>query len=74
MFRITDAFVIAVAKGKKVQKKQLAEKLWPDASQVSRSINVSRLFSGKTQKIDPAWVPIICAELDCTPGFLFGME
>jgi len=74
MFRITDAFVIAVAKGKKVQKKKLAEKLWPEASGTSRAININRLFSGKTQKIDPKWVPIICAELDCTPGFLFGME
>ena len=73
MFRLNDAFVIAFAKGKNVTKKQIAARLWPDAPEASRGINMARLCSGKTLKIDPAWVPIICEELECTPAFLFGM-
>lgn len=73
MFRLNDAFVIAITKGKNVTKKQIAARLWPDASETSRGINMSHLCSGKTRKIYPEWVPIICEELECTPAFLFGM-
>ncbi|NQU54074.1 MAG: hypothetical protein HQ522_16215 [Bacteroidetes bacterium] len=69
--RVNEAFAQAEAKGKKIKKIQLAEKLWPGSSRDTQQMNISNLLNGKTKRVDIQWIPIICEELGCTPNFLF---
>lgn len=73
-FRIEEAIARAKANGKKVFKKELGAKLFPDVSETVVRINMTNLCSGKTKRIKPEWVGIICEECECTPNYLFGYE
>lgn len=74
MMRLEQALARAKEQGKKVLKKDLAAKLWPDSSPAAQQVNMTSLCAGKTAKISPDWVSIICNELGCTPNFLFGFS
>lgn len=65
---------IAAENGKKVKKKDLAAKMWPDSSEAAQQVNMTKLCSGKYKNINPEWVHIICKECGVTPSFLFGYE
>lgn len=73
MIRIEQALARAKEQGKKVLKKELAAKLWPDSSTVAQQVNMTALCSGKKIKINPEWVKIICEMTGCTADFLFGL-
>lgn len=73
MFNLEEAFVYAKRAGRPVMKKDLAKLLWPDATPEAQVINMSNLCAGKTARIRPEWIPIICRELGVTPEFLLGM-
>lgn len=73
MIRIEQALACAKEQGKKVLKKELAAKLWPDSSAVAQQVNMTALCSGKTTKISQEWVKIICEMTGCTADFLFGI-
>lgn len=74
MIRIEQALARAKEQGKKVRKKDLAAMLWPDSAPVAQQVNMTGLCSGKTTKINPDWVPIICEMTGCTADFLFGIS
>lgn len=73
MIRIEQALARAKEQGKKVRKKDLSEKLWPDSAPVAQQVNMTGLCSGKTSRIKPEWVKIICEMTGCTADFLLGI-
>lgn len=73
MFRINEAILRAGLKGKKVFKKDLAAKMWPDSTEAGQQVNMTALCCGKKQKIAPEWVVIICKECECSADYLFGL-
>lgn len=74
MMRIEQAIARAKEQGKKVLKKDIAARLWPDSSEAGQQVNMTALCSGKTTKINPDWVTIICEMTGCTADFLFGFS
>ena len=74
MMRIEQALARAKEQGKKVLKKDLAAKLWPDSASAAQQVNMTALCNGKTNKINPDWVNIICEMTGCTADFLFGIS
>ena len=74
MIRIDAAIAMAKENGKKVFKKDIAARLWPDTSKAGQQVNMTKLCSGKTAKISPEWVGIICNMTGCTANFLLGIE
>ncbi len=74
MIRIEQALARAKEEGRKVMKKELAAKLWPNSSPAAQQVNMTGLCNGKTTKIDPEWVAIICNMTGCSADFLFGLS
>ena len=72
MIRIEQAIARAKEQGKKVKKKDIAARLWPDSTEAGQQVNMTALCSGSTTRINPDWVNIICDMTGCTPDFLFG--
>lgn len=70
--RINEAIARCEMMGKKVFKKQIAARIFSDSSEAAQQVNFSSLCNGKTKRIAPEWVKIICEMCDCTPNFLFG--
>lgn len=74
MMRIEQALARAKEQGRKVLKKDLAAKLWPDSVTTTQQVNMTRLCNGGTTKINEDWVSIICDMTGCDPNFLFGFS
>ena len=74
MMRIEQAIARAKEQGKKVLKKDIAARLWPDSTEAGQQVNMTALCSGKTTKINQDWVAIICDMTGCTADFLFGIS
>lgn len=74
MIRIEEAIARAKRQGKKIKKKELAALLWPDSTPAAQQVNMTSLCAGKTTKINPDWVAIICEATGCTANFLLGMS
>lgn len=74
MFRLEEAIARAKTGGNKEIKQALASALWPGLTYAGRTVNINNLCSGRTRRIDPDWVPIICEMCDVSAGFLFGTE
>ena len=74
MMRIEQAIARAKEQGKKVKKKDIAARLWPDSTPVAQQVNMTSLCNGVTTRISPDWVPIICEMTGCTADFLFGIS
>lgn len=72
MIRIEQAIARAKEQGKKVKKKDIAARLWPDSTEAGQMVNMTALCNGSTARISPDWVNIICDMTECTPNFLFG--
>lgn len=72
--KINEAIARSEANGKKVLKKDIAARLFEGASESAQQVNMTNLCKGKTKRIIPEWVVIICEMLDCTADYLFGME
>lgn len=72
-FKVNEAIARQEVNGKKVLKKELAAKLWPDSSPTSQQVNMTNLCSGNTKRITPELVVTICRELECDANFLFGI-
>lgn len=72
--RIDEALAKAKYNGKAVLKKDLAAKLWPDSSEISQQVNLSNLCAGRTTKISPEWILILCSELGVSADYLFGLS
>lgn len=74
MIRIEQAIARAKDEGRKVLKKDIAARLWPDSAPGAQMVNMTGLCNGRTTRLDPEWVKIICEMTGCTPGFLLGIE
>ena len=72
--RITEALALAKNSGRKVLKKDLATILFPDCPAETQAVNMSNLCTGRTKRIKPEWVVVICKMCGCTADFLFGLE
>ena len=73
MMRIELAIARAKDAGKKILKKDIAARLWPDSTEVGQMVNMTRLCAGKT-RIVPEWVNIICEMTGVSADFLFGLS
>ena len=74
MIRIEQAIARAKEQGKKVLKKDLAARMWPDSTPEAQQVNMTILCSGRAKRINPDWVNIICEMTGCTADFLFGLS
>lgn len=74
MMRIEQAIARAKEQGNKVWKKEIAARLWPDSNETAQQVNMTALCNGKTTKINPDWIAIICEMTGCTADFLFGLS
>jgi len=74
MMRIEQAIARAKEQGKKVFKKDIAARLWPDSTMAAQQVNMTALCNGETARISPKWVNIICEMTGCTADFLFGLS
>lgn len=71
--RIEEAIARAKANGKKVLKKDIAARLWPDSVESAQQVNMTKLCNGSTVGIKPEWVVVICNMTNCSADFLFGL-
>ena len=72
--KVNEAIALAETMGRKIMKKDLAAKIWPNSRPEAQVVNMSNLCSGFTKKINPDWIITICRETGCTADFLFGIE
>lgn len=72
--RVNEAIAKAQTKGKKVYKKDIAEKIWSESSQQAQQVNMTSLCNGRTKYFKPEWVEIICEMCEVSPNYLFGYE
>ena len=74
--KINEAMALHQAKtGEKLEKKKLAALLFADAPTASaRQVAMTNICRGRTLRIKPEWIPIICDYCGCTADFLFGMD
>ena len=73
MIRIEEAIAFAKLNGRKVTKKEIAQRLWPNSKPAAQSVSMARLLKGEAQMIQPDWVRIICEMTGCTADFLFNI-
>ena len=74
MIRIEQAIARAKEQGRKVLKKDIAAALWPDANPANQQIKMTLLCKGKTTRIEPGWVKIICEQTGVSADFLLGIS
>lgn len=72
-FRVNEAIARSEMMGKKVRKKEIAARLFDGVSESAQQVNMTNLCNGKTKRIAPEWVVILCEMLDCSADFLFGI-
>lgn len=72
--RINEALAFARLNGKKIMKKELAAKLFPNSTTACQQVCFTKICNGNMKRFDPAWVDIICEETGVSPNFLFGYE
>lgn len=72
--RINEAIALAESRGKKIYKKDLAKKIWPNSRPEAQTVNMTNLASGVTKKVNPEWVVTICKETGVSADFLFGLS
>ena len=70
-FRIFEAITHAQDKGIEVTKQSLAVKFYPDSSPATAIRNFNKLYSGKTRKIEPWMVHLLCETCKVDANFLF---
>lgn len=74
MIRIESALAYAKENGKKVFKKDIAARLWPDSTPQAQQVNMTELVNGTKQRLDPEWIRIICEMTGVSADFLLGIE
>lgn len=55
-------------------KKDIAARLWPDAPETTQVVNMTNLCSGKTKRVEPEWIAIICKMTGVSADFLVGLS
>ena len=59
---------------KKILKKDIAARLWPNSTPVAQQVNMTALCNGATASVAPEWIAIICEMTGCTADFLLGIS
>lgn len=72
--KIEEAIARAKESGRRVLKKDIAARIWPDGTPEARQVNMTKLLKGRTLRIEPEWVKIICEMTGVSADFLFGMS
>ena len=72
--RINEAILRSEMNGKKVFKKDIAARIFPGVSEAAQQVNFTNLCQGKTKRVAPEWVLIICVMCDCPPNYLFNLK
>ena len=72
--KIQEALAFATANGKKINKGELAAKLFPEANKACQYQKLQHLISGRTIRIKPETVVILCQECGVSADYLFGIE
>lgn len=72
--KINEAIAFATMNGKKINKTEIAARLWPKSSLLTRRQNMTNLCSGNTCKVNPKWIKIICKMTGCDANFLFNVK
>lgn len=72
--KINEALAYATAHGRKINKVELAAKLFPEASRPCQYQKLQHLLSGRTIRIKPETVVIICRETGVSADYLFGLS
>lgn len=74
MIRIEQAIARAKDEGRAIMKKDIAAHLWPDAPETTQVVNMTNLCSGKTKRVEPEWIAIICKMTGVSADFLVGLS
>lgn len=72
--KINEALAYATAHGKKINKGELAAKLFPEVNKACQYQKLQNLLSGRTARVNPETVVIICNETGVSADFLFGLK
>lgn len=72
--RIETAIARAKEQGRVVMKRDIAARLWADSTPAAQQVNMSALCQGRTARIAPEWVLIICEMTGCSADYLFGLS
>ena len=59
--RVNEAIALSEAMGKKILKKDLASKIWPNSRSEAQAVNMTNLASGITKKVNPEWIATLFA-------------
>ena len=71
--RIDEAIARSKSQGKKVTKKEISAKLWPNSTPSAQQVNMTALCNGVTARVHPDWIKTICEMTGCTADSLLGM-
>lgn len=74
VLKIKEAIALAYGNGMEVTKEDISRKIWPESTQSTQQVNMSRLMRGDTKNVKVEWIVLICEMLRCTPNFLFGYD
>ena len=74
ILRIEQAIARAKEQGNVLKKKDIAARLWPDSVPAAQQVNMTALCSGKTTRINPNWIVVICEMTGCSADFLLGIS
>ena len=74
ILRIEEAIARAKANGKRVYKKDIAARIWPDSTPTAQQVNMSRLCNCSSVRVAPEWVRIICEMTGVSSDFLMGLS
>lgn len=72
MLRIDEAIKEARSRGLKVQKQDIAARLWPESSKNTQKVNMTNLCAGYTERVLPEWINTICEMTGVSADFLVG--
>lgn len=71
--KIKESLAYATAMGKEIDKRDLAAKVFPEASPDCQYQKFQHLLAGRTLRVKPETVVIICQETGVSADFLFGL-
>lgn len=72
--RINEAIAAAKLQGKEVKKKDLAKKFFPKSTDQSRITLMTKVCSGKLDRVNPEWIGIVAEECGVSTDFVLGRE
>lgn len=72
--RINEAIAAAKLQGKDVKKKDLAKRLFPKSTDQSRITLMTKVCSGKLDRVNPEWIGIVAEECGVSTDFVLGRE